>query len=88
MAVQLHVYQTLRQQGGTGEDGYIHLADWTLSDREEESTFRFISTLLAQVILCHILYAYNYLFSLFVCLLVLQKKIVTVKELSIINIIM
>ena len=45
------------------------------SDREEESTFRFISTLLAQVILCHILYAYNYLFSLFVCLLVLQKKL-------------
>ena len=21
----------LRQQGGTGEDSYIHLADWTLS---------------------------------------------------------
>ena len=24
-------HQTLRQQGGTGEDGHIHLADWTLS---------------------------------------------------------
>ena len=24
-------HQTLRQQGGTGEDSYIHLADWTLS---------------------------------------------------------
>ena len=23
--------QTLRQQGGTGEDGHIHLADWALS---------------------------------------------------------
>ena len=23
--------QTLRQQGGTGEDGHIHLADWNLS---------------------------------------------------------
>ena len=31
-------HQTLRQQGGTGEDSYIHLADWTrcYSDREEE----------------------------------------------------
>ena len=25
------VYQTLGQQGGTGEDSHIHLADWTLS---------------------------------------------------------
>ena len=24
-------HQTLWQQGGTGEDSYIHLADWTLS---------------------------------------------------------
>ena len=24
-------HQTPRQQGGTGEDGHIHLADWTLS---------------------------------------------------------
>ena len=24
-------HQTLRQQGGTGEDSHIHLADWTLS---------------------------------------------------------
>ena len=24
------IHQTLRQQGGTGEDGYSHLADWTL----------------------------------------------------------
>ena len=24
-------HQTLQQQGGTGEDGYIHFADWTLS---------------------------------------------------------
>ena len=24
-------HQTLRQRGGTGEDGHIHLADWTLS---------------------------------------------------------
>ena len=24
-------HQTLRQQGETGEDSYIHLADWTLS---------------------------------------------------------
>ena len=24
-------HQTLRQQGGTGEDSYIHLAGWTLS---------------------------------------------------------
>ena len=24
-------HQTLRQQGGTGEDSYIHLADWILS---------------------------------------------------------
>ena len=24
-------HQTLRQQGGTGEDSYIHLADWTFS---------------------------------------------------------
>ena len=24
-------HQTLRQQGGTGEDSYIHPADWTLS---------------------------------------------------------
>ena len=24
-------HQTLRQKGGTGEDGYTHLADWTLS---------------------------------------------------------
>ena len=24
-------HQTLRQQGGTGEDGHIYLADWTLS---------------------------------------------------------
>ena len=39
MAVQLHTklygspatHQTLQQQGGTGEDGYIHLADRTLS---------------------------------------------------------
>ena len=23
--------QTLRQQGGSGEDSHIHLADWTLS---------------------------------------------------------
>ena len=23
-------HQTLGQQGGTGEDGYIHLAEWTL----------------------------------------------------------
>ena len=35
----LVTHQTLRQQRGTGEDGYIHLADWTLQcngDREEE----------------------------------------------------
>ena len=25
------VYQTLQQQGGTGEDSRLHLADWTLS---------------------------------------------------------
>ena len=24
-------HQTPRQQGGTGEDSHIHLADWTLS---------------------------------------------------------
>ena len=24
-------HQPLRQQGGTGEDSYVHLADWTLS---------------------------------------------------------
>ena len=24
-------HQTVRQQGGTGEDGHIHLADWALS---------------------------------------------------------
>ena len=24
-------HQTLQQQGGTGEDGYIHLSDWTRS---------------------------------------------------------
>ena len=24
-------HQTLLQQGGTGEDGHIHLADWTFS---------------------------------------------------------
>ena len=24
-------HQTLGQQGGTGEDGHIHLADWTFS---------------------------------------------------------
>ena len=24
-------HQTLQQQGGTGEDDYIHLADWTLN---------------------------------------------------------
>ena len=24
-------HQTVRQQGGTGEDSYTHLADWTLS---------------------------------------------------------
>ena len=24
-------HQTLRQQGGTGEDGHIHLEDWTFS---------------------------------------------------------
>ena len=24
-------HQTLQQQGGTGEDSYIHLPDWTLS---------------------------------------------------------
>ena len=24
-------HQTLRQQGGTGEDGHFHLAHWTLS---------------------------------------------------------
>ena len=24
-------HQTLRQEGGTGEDSYIHLVDWTLS---------------------------------------------------------
>ena len=33
-------HQTLRQQGGTGEDSHIHLADWTLSvaaiDKKEE----------------------------------------------------
>ena len=23
-------HQTVRQQGGTGEDGHIHLANWTL----------------------------------------------------------
>ena len=30
-AVQLYTHQTLRQQGGSGEDSYVHLADWTLS---------------------------------------------------------
>ena len=30
-AVQLHTHQTLQQQGETGEDGHIHLADWTFS---------------------------------------------------------
>ena len=33
-------HQTLGQQGGTGEDGHVHLADWTLSvsgDGEEET---------------------------------------------------
>ena len=30
-AIQLYTHQTVRQQGGTGEDGHIHLADWTLS---------------------------------------------------------
>ena len=29
-------HQTLQQQGGTGEDSYIHLADWTLSVAEIE----------------------------------------------------
>ena len=27
-------HQTLRQQEGTGEDSYIHLADWTVSVAE------------------------------------------------------
>ena len=31
IAFQPYTHQTLRQQGGTGEDSYIHLADWTLS---------------------------------------------------------
>ena len=31
-ADRLHaINQTLRQQGGTREDGHVHLADWTLS---------------------------------------------------------
>ena len=29
-------HQTLRQQGGTGEDGHIRLADWTFSVAEIE----------------------------------------------------
>ena len=29
-------HQTLPQQGGTGEDSYIHLVDWTLSVVETE----------------------------------------------------
>ena len=29
--MQLYTHQTLLQQGGTGEDGHVHLADWTLS---------------------------------------------------------
>ena len=31
IAFQPYTHQTLRQQGGTGEGSYIHLADWTLS---------------------------------------------------------
>ena len=31
--------QTIRQQGGTGEDSYIHLADWTRSVAEIEKKF-------------------------------------------------
>ena len=79
-------HQTLRQQGGTGEDGYIHLADWTLSEAAmEKKNQHFISTLLAQMILCHRLYSYNYFFSPFLCLSACStKKVDTVKELSII----
>ena len=55
-------------------------------DRKEESAFHFISNLLAQVTLCH--RCHILIISSFppfcVCLLVLQKKIDTVKELSII----
>ena len=44
-AVQLCTHQTLRQQGGTGKDGHIHLADCMDSQRsgdreEEDEVFR------------------------------------------------
>ena len=32
-------HQTLRQQGGTGEDSHIHLADWTQCGGEEKKIF-------------------------------------------------
>ena len=85
-AVQLQTHQTLGQQGGTGEDSHVHLADWTLSVAAiEKKNQHFISTLLAQEILCHRLYSYNYFFSPFLCLSACStKKVDTVKELSII----
>ena len=43
MAVHAVTHQTLRQQRGTGEDSYIHLADWTLSvaaiEKKEKTLF-------------------------------------------------
>ena len=38
-------HQTLRQKGGTGEDGHIHVADWTFSVAVTEKKKRFVSRL-------------------------------------------